>query len=170
MPSYGEIVTLLGFKSKNAAYKLVNKLIDEGVVAKDGQGKLIPTRSFGEVPLLGLVEAGIPTSVEEEELDTVDLENYLFEKKDTTFLLEVKGDSMIDAHIEEGDYVVAERVSDARDMDIVIAEVDGEWTMKHLRKKNGKIWLQPANKDFNDIYPEHSLAIAAIVRGVIRKY
>lgn len=172
MPSYAEVMRLVGFKSKNAVYKLVAKLEEEGVVSKDAQGKLIPSVSFGEVPLLGLVEAGMPSVAEESELDRLSIDEYLIEKKEKTFMLEVKGDSMIEAHIEEGDYVIAERAEDAKDGDIVIAEVDGEWTMKYLRKdtKKQQTWLEPANAAYSPIYPESSLRIGAIVRGVIRKY
>lgn len=170
MPSYRELMELMGYKSKNAVAKLVDKLVDAGVVMKDSAGKLIPTASFGEVPLLGLVEAGVPSMAEADTLDTVSLENYLVEKKDKTFLLEVKGDSMIEAHIEEGDYVIAERAEDAKDGEIVVAEVDGEWTLKYLKKKGGKTWLLPANKKYKPIYPHESLRVAAVVKGVIRKY
>ncbi|MDR3558559.1 MAG: S24 family peptidase, partial [Candidatus Pacebacteria bacterium] len=109
MPSYAEIMCLVGFKSKNAVYKLVNRLIEEGAVLKDKTGRLIPSRLFGEVPLLGLVEAGFPSVAEETPLDSLSLDDYLIEKKEKTYLLEVKGDSMIDAGIQEGDYVLAER-------------------------------------------------------------
>jgi len=77
MPVYTEIMKLLGFKSKNAVYKLVSKLIDEGILSKDKSGRLIPNRTLGELPLLGLVEAGIPTSTEESILDTMNIEDYL---------------------------------------------------------------------------------------------
>lgn len=172
MPSYNEIMKLVGFKSKNAVYKLVNKLIEEGVVSKDAQGRLIPMQTLDEVPLLGLVEAGIPSMADADTLDSISIDNYLVPNKEKTFLLEVKGDSMIDAHIEEGDYVIAERTDTARDRDIVIAEVDGEWTMKYLRKDATKntMWLEPANEAYKPIHPERSLRIAAVVKGVIRKY
>lgn len=170
MPSYTEIMKLVGFKSKNAVAKLVTKLIDEGSVLKDATGRLIPTNLFGEIPLLGLVEAGFPTDAEEVSLDTMTLDNYLIEKKEKTYLLEVKGESMIDAGIQEGDLVLAERGKEAKAGDIVIAEVDGGWTLKYLRYKNGKPYLQPANKAFKDIYPETSFNIAAVVKGVVRKY
>lgn len=172
MPSYSEIMDIVGFKSKNAVAKLVAKLVDEGVIRKDAQGKLIPAFGFGEVPMLGLVEAGIPSMADEELLDSISLDNYLIEHKEKTFILEVKGDSMIDAHIEEGDLVIAERAESARNGDIVIAEVDGEWTLKYLRKDSVKnsMWLEPANKNYKPIHPEHSLRIAAVVKGVIRKY
>jgi repressor LexA len=170
MPSYQEIAVLCGFKSKNAAAKLVEKLLDEGIVEKDGQGRLIPTISLSELPLVGLVEAGVPTMAESQDLDTLSLDGYLIHDRGKTFLLEVKGDSMIEAHIEEGDLVVAERANAARDGDIVVAEVDGDWTLKYFKKLGDKVWLMPANQNYKPIYPKHSLRIAAIVRGVVRKY
>jgi SOS regulatory protein LexA len=170
MPSYTEIMKLVGFKSKNAVYKLINKLVDEGVVNKDSSGKLTPNKMFNEIPLLGLVEAGFPTVTDEELTDTLCLEDYLIKDKNSSYLLEVKGDSMIDEGIKEGDLVVAERRGDPKDGDIVIAEVDGGWTMKYYKKKGNLIYLQPANKNYLPIYPEYDLKIAAIVKGVIRKY
>ena len=170
MPSYAEIMKLLGFKSKNAVYKLVNKLVGEGMLDKDSSGRLVPNKLFGEVPVLGLVEAGFPTAAEEELVDTMSLDDYLIENKEATYLLEVKGESMIDAGIQEGDLVIAERRGDPKDGDIVIAEVDGGWTMKYYKKKGNLVYLQPANKNYLPIYPEYDLKIAAIVRGVIRKY
>lgn len=170
MPSYAEIMSLLGFKSKNAVYKLVNKLIGEGALDKDSTGRLVPNKLMGEVPVLGLVEAGFPTAAEEELTDTMSLDDYLIENKESSYLLEVKGDSMIDAGIQEGDLVIAERTNSPKEGDIVIAEVDGGWTMKYFRKTAGKVWLEPANKDFKPIYPETDLKVAAVVKGVVRKY
>ena len=171
MPGYQEIMDMLGFKSKNSVHKLISWLVEEGVVSKDSQGRLTPQRVFGEIPLLGLVEAGIPTMAEQEDLDTISVEDFLIEDKEKSYLLEVKGDSMIDAHIEEGDYVLVERKGEPRVGDIVIAEVDGGWTMKYFRKdKKGMPYLEPANKKYDNIYPEESFRVAAIVKAVIRKY
>lgn len=170
MPSYAEIMKLLGFKSKNAVYKLVSKLVGEGVLDKDSSGRLVPNKLFGEVPVLGLVEAGFPTAAEEELVDTMSIDEYLIERKEATYMLEVKGDSMIDAGIQEGDLVIAERGREPKPGDIVIAEVDGGWTMKYYRKTAGKVWLEPANKAYKPIYPEQDLKVAAVVKGVIRKY
>lgn len=170
MPSYAEIMELVGFKSKNAVSKLVHKLIDAGVLEKDAQGKIIPAMGAGEVPLLGLVEAGIPSTADSQTLDSLSIEEYLIPKKEKTFILEVKGDSMIEAHIDEGDLVIAERSQVARDGDIVVAEVDGGWTLKYFKTDGQKVWLEPANKLLKPIYPEYELRVAAIVRGVIRKY
>lgn len=170
MPSYAEIMALVGFKSKNAVYKLVNKLMEAGLIDKDDSGKLIPTNLFQEVKLLGLVEAGIPTVAEADTLDTLNLDNYLIKNREASYLLEVKGDSMIEEGIKEGDLVIVERRNDAKDGDIVVAEVDGGWTLKYFKKKGNQIYLQPANKKYGPIYPENDMRVAAVVKGVIRKY
>jgi SOS regulatory protein LexA len=169
MPTYAEMAVLLGFKSKNAVAKVVAKLLDAGVVAKDHLGRLVPTQLFDEVPMLGLVKAGFPSAVEEL-TDTISLDDFLIQKKEATYMLEVDGDSMIDAHIAPGDRVLAERTSRAKDGQIVIAEVDGEWTMKYYREKGGRVWLEPGNRKYKPIYPEAELRIAAVVKAVLRKY
>lgn len=170
MPSYAEIMSLLGFKSKNSVYKLINKLVEAGVLDKDDTGKLIPNSLSQEVKLLGLVEAGIPTVADETSLDSLNLDNFLIKNRDSSYLLEVKGDSMIEEGIKEGDLVIVEKRNDAKDGDIVIAEVDGGWTMKFFRKKGNTIFLEPANKNYKPIYPENDMKISAVVKGVIRKY
>ena len=170
MPSYSEMMKLFSFKSKNAVFKVVKKLMEAGLVAKDHLGRLIPSKLFGEVPMLGLVTAGFPATVEEELADTVNLDDLLVKNKALTYLLEVDGDSMIDAHIEKGDLVIVERANQAKDGQIVIAEVDGEFTMKYFRQEGNKIWLEPANKNYQPIYPKHSLNINAVLKAVIRKY
>lgn len=170
MPSYKEIMDLLDFKSKNAVFKLINKMVDDGVVDKDSSGKLTPMKIFGEIPLLGLVEAGIPTVVDQS-TDTLSLEEYIIGRNASSkYLLEVKGDSMIDEGIREGDLVIVERRGDPKDGDIVIAEVDGGWTMKYYKKKGNSVYLKAANKNYAPIYPAYQLDVAAIVKGVIRRY
>lgn len=170
MPSYSEMMKLFGFKSKNAVYRLVKKLLDTGIVAKDHIGRLIPTTYFNEIPFAGFVKAGLPSSAYEL-TDSVDINSMLIKKRGETFILEVDGDSMIDAHIEKGDLVVVEKTNNARTGDIVIAMVDGEHTMKYLRKdKSSKTYLEPANKKYKNIYPEQSMEIVGIVKGVVRKY
>jgi len=170
MPGYQEMMAMLEFKSKNAVYKLLNRMVDDGTVSKDSRGKIIPNRLVGEVPMLGLVEAGIPTAAEADTYDTMSLDDYLVGDKEGTYILEVKGDSMIEEGIKEGDLVVVERRGEPKDGDIVIAEVDGGWTMKYFRKHLGRIYLEPANKNYKPIYPTYDLKIAAVVKGVIRKY
>jgi repressor LexA len=169
MPTYTEMMKLFGYKSKNAVARLVEKLIDAGIVTKDKLGKLLPTNSFDSLPLLGSVKAGFPSAVDEV-LETLNLESYLVKKKKETYMVEVDGDSMIDEHICDGDIVIAERTSVAKDGDIVIAQIDGEHTMKYLRTDGKKSWLEPANKKFKPMHPKHDLQVIAIIRGVIRKY
>ncbi len=170
MPTYSEMMKLFDFKSKNAVFKIVDKLMDAGIVAKDHLGRLIPTKFFNEIQMAGYVTAGLPASVEEELADTVSLEDLLIGKKELTYMLEVDGDSMIDAHIEKGDMVLVEKTNQAKDGQIVIAEVDGEFTMKYFKKEGNKVWLQPANKKYKPIYPTQSLNIIAVLKAVIRKY
>ena len=170
MPTYSEMMQLFGFKSKNAVYRVVQKLIESGLISKDASGRIIPGNLFRDTPMLGLIKAGFPAPGEEMVETTINLDDYLIEKKGSTYILEVDGDSMIDAHIADGDMVIAEQTSKAKDGDIVIAQVDGEFTMKYLRQVGTKTWLEPANKKFSAIYPENELVISAIVKGVIRKY
>lgn len=170
MPTYSEMMKLFDFKSKNAVSRVVAKMIDIGLISKDRSGKLIPEKLFGEIPMLGMVKAGFPAPSEETLYDTVSLDNFLIKSREETYMLEVDGDSMIDAHIEKGDMVIAEKSDKAKDGEIVIAEVDGEFTMKYFRKIGSKVWLEPANKNYEAIYPEYDLKICAIVKGIIRKY
>jgi repressor LexA len=170
LPTYRELAKLFGFQSKNAAYKLAQKMIDAGLIKKDRSGKLVPLAILSELPLAGVVEAGIPTPAEAALLDTTSLEDLLVEHRGDSFLLKVKGESMIEAGIHDGDLVLADTKREPREGDIVVAEVDGDWTMKYLKTKNGRKYLMPANKNFKPIYPETKLHIAAVVRAVIRKY
>ena len=170
LPSYSEIMELAGFKSKNSVFRIVKKLIEDGFLQKDGAGKLVPDKIYGQTKVLGQVQAGFPSPAEEELVDTISLDEYLIENKDATFMLKVSGDSMIGAGIMEGDMVLADRSVTPRPGQIVIAEVDSEWTMKYLRKTNGKLWLEAANKKYGPIRPEEELKIAAVVKAVIRKY
>jgi repressor LexA len=170
MPSYSEMMKLFSFKSKNAVFRLVDKLVSAGLVNKDSAGRLTPSALFTEIPMLGSVKAGFPTQAEQMYETTINLNDFLIKKKGETFLVEVDGDSMIDAHIASGDMVIAERADRAKNGDIVIADVDGEHTMKYFRQVGPKVWLEPANKNFAPIVPENSLRIQAIIKGVIRKY
>lgn len=170
MPTYSEMMKLFGFKSKNAVYQVVNKFIEAGLVAKDHLGRLVPESALNDTPMLGLVKAGFPSPTEDILETRINIDDFLIQKKESTYILEVDGDSMIDAHIADGDMVIAERTKSAKDGQIVIAQVDGEFTMKYFRQKGDKVWLEPANKNFKPIYPTSGLEIEAVVKGVIRKY
>jgi SOS regulatory protein LexA len=170
MPTYTEMMSLFGFKSKNAVARLVDKFIEEGIVSKDHLGRLVADVSFNSIPMLGYVKAGFPSDVSEQLNDTINIDNYLINKKENSYMLTVDGDSMIDAHIANGDMVLVEKTNTAKDGQIVIADVDGEFTMKYFKKNGNKIWLEPANKDFKPIHPKVYLNITARVIAVIRKY
>ena len=170
MPSYAEAATLFGLKSKDSSYRIIQRLISEGVVKKDAQGKLIPGNLEGGIKVLGLVEAGFATPAEENLLDTITLDDYVIDRREASFMLRVKGDSMIDAGIHEGDFVIVERTTTAKPGAIIIAEIDGAFTMKYLRKKGTQFYLEAANNKYKPIVPKHDLKITAIVKAVVRKY
>ncbi|MBU6323403.1 MAG: translesion error-prone DNA polymerase V autoproteolytic subunit [Patescibacteria group bacterium] len=169
MPGYVEMMEFTGLRSKNAVWKFIEKLVEDGVVEKDARGKLTPGAYLSGVRLLGVVEAGFPSPAEEELLDVMDLDEYLTPNKESSYLLKVKGDSMIDAGIHAGDLVVVERHETAKPGTIVIANVDGEYTMKYLRKEGNRFYLEPANAKYKNIYPRN-LRVEAVVTAVIRKY
>lgn len=170
MPSYSEILTITGLRSKNSAHKLIARGVKEGIIEKDSRNRLIPTRLLTALPVAGTVEAGFPTPAEAELIDTMTLDEYLIENREATFLLKVSGDSMIEAGIMPGDMVLVERGRDPKNGDIVIAEVDHHWTMKFFQKKGGLVFLMPGNKKYPPITPIDELHVAAIVRAVVRKY
>ncbi len=170
MPSFSEVAKLMGYKSKNAASKLIDKLEIDGFVMQDSKGKIIPGNSFAGLRMLGLVEAGFPSPAEEDNSDVISLDDFMIENRNSSFMLRVKGDSMIDVGIHSGDLVIADRGKEPRIGDIVVAELDGEWTMKYLRQNKGRKYLEAANSDYPDMCPEGELKIGAVVVGVMRKY
>jgi SOS regulatory protein LexA len=170
MPSYGEITTLLGYKSKSAAAYAVRRFIEAGALVKDRTGRLVPGNLLGGAKLLGLVEAGFPSAAEEELLDVISFDEYLTPNKESSYILKVKGDSMIDAGIQEGDMVIVERRQTYKPGQIVVASVDGEFTLKYLRKLREVYYLEPANAKYKSIFPKDKLSVEAVVTAVVRKY
>ncbi len=171
MPSYSEIANIYNYKSKNAAFSLVEKFIKDKLLEKDSKGKLlVPSFSY-KLFLLGSIQAGFPGAGEEVLHDAISLDEWIITDTDASYILKVEGDSMINAGIHKGDFVVVERTKDFKIGMIVVAEIDGEWTLKYLRKdKNNKQYLEAANDDFPDMYPENELSLHAKVTGVVRKY
>jgi len=173
MPSYHELTAVVGFRSKHAVSQLVQQLVAHEWVEKDAAGTLVPGPLFHGVPVLGTVTAGFPSPAEEELADTLSFDEFLMthvKHHEATFIVKVNGESMIDAGILPGDMLLVERGVEPRDGDIVIAQVDQEWTMKYFRKRGRAVFLEAANKDFKPIHPQEELKIAAVVRAVIRKY
>jgi SOS regulatory protein LexA len=170
VPGYNEMLSLFGYRSKNAVFGLLRRLQALGYVRLTG-GKIAFTGKLaGSIRLLGAVQAGFPSPAEEELIDTLSLDDFLVEKPEATFLLKVTGDSMIDAGIQPGDLVLVERGRAPKNNDIVVAEVDGEWTMKYFVKDRDGVRLEAANKAYATIRPQQSLNLGGVVRSVIRKY
>src|ERR1035437_3209272 len=174
MPSYEEIRIMLKFKSKNAGYELVQKLIKEGFLQKDESGRLISKFSLA-LPLIGSIHAGktvgFPNPSEEETSDTLDLVDLLKIDMYASKLFRVRGDSMIEAGILNEDILLVESTDKWKVGNIVIAEIDGEETVKYIQKdKNGKLYLEAANSKIKNMYPQEYLKVKAVVKSVIRVY
>ncbi len=170
MPTYEEMKSLFGVASKNTVAYRVNKLVESGFLTKNGNK--LALSEVGTVMRLGTVQAGFPTAADED-VDTtlLSLDDFLIERKQSTYMLEVQGESMIDAGILEGDLVLVERGRTPRRGDIVLALVENEYTLKYLETENGKPVLVPANRAFKKIYPNpNKLKIEAVLKAVVRKY
>src|SRR5574343_1844102 len=85
MPTYTEMLRLFGFKSKNAVAKVIDKLIDAGIVSKDHLGRIVPKNLFNELPMLGSVKAGFPADATEIQ-DTINISDLLVQKKGSTYM------------------------------------------------------------------------------------
>ncbi len=170
LPGYNEMLALFDYKSKNAVFGLLRKLTEHGYLVKKDRKISYTGKLFGSVRLLGAVQAGFPSPAEEELIDTLSMDEFLVEKPESTFMLKVTGDSMIDAGVMPEDMVLVEKGATPKNNDIVIAQVDGEWTMKYFVKDEAGIRLEPANKKYQTIRPRQTLEIAGVVRTVIRKY
>jgi len=170
MPSDSELMAITGLRSNHAVCTHVERLLDPASCAHAVVHRLLPQPSGAHLPVLGAIAAGFPSPADEELTDTMSLDEYLMSNREATYILKVNGNSMIDAGILPGDMLLVERGAHPRDGDIVIAEVDREWTMKFFRKRGASVFLEAANKDYRPIHPQEELKIAAVVRAVIRKY
>ena len=170
MPTYEEMLTLLAVRSKSVVHFWMNKLLQEGILEKDKSGHLTFINPFFGVPLAGEVSAGFPSPAEEELRDVISFDEYLITKQEESFLLKVDGDSMIGAGIMPDDLVLVERGKEPKTGDIVIAEVDGAWTMKYFHKKGKEVYLEAANPKYPRIKPVAELRLGGVVTAVVRKY
>jgi len=170
MPTYTEMMDLFEVRSKSVVSYWIDKLIEKGILEKDAQGYLkLSGISFG-IPLVGSVAAGLPASAEENAHDIVSMDDYLVDKPESSFLLSVTGDSMVGAGIMEGDLVVVDRNRSPRNGDIVLAEVDGQWTMKYFRRRGREVLLEAANPAYPTICPREELKIGGVITASVRKY
>ncbi len=171
LPTYEELTELFEVKSKNSVHSYIQKFIDDGLVAKTETGKLIPTKRLYGLRMLGTIQAGFPTSSEEEaRAELISLDEMLIKNPDTAYVLTVSGDSMIDAGIHRGDMVIVDRAKHPKSGDVVVAEVDQGWTLKFFIQKGSNAFLRAANRKYRDIYPQEELRVGGVVTSVIRKY
>jgi len=171
-PSYAGIGEVVGFRTKNAAVKLARRLTESGFLKAAPGGKVAPTPRFFELPVAqAKVPAGVPAAIgAESAAELITLDSFLVARPSKTVLVGVKGDSMRDAGILDGDLAVVERGSEARSGDFVVAWVDEEFTLKELRYEGRQAILIPHNPSHRPIRPGRALEIFGKVRGIVRRY
>jgi len=177
-PSVSEMATFLKVSSKNAVAKLLNALELSGHIKTSGKARGISVLdSLGEslekglisVPLLGHIQAGVPHLAEEQIEEWINLPSSLIKSRRDVFLLKVRGDSMINAGIYEGDLVIVRPVKEAKNNDIVVALLHDEATVKRLIYVKNRAYLKAENPDYANIYPKEDWMIQGKVVGVIRQ-
>lgn len=172
IPTQQRICELIGFASKTAAKKLLQRLENAGFVERTPDDDAwMPTPRFFERHLAETaVRAGAPDMIEGSQGELFLIDQYLVRQPSRTVMVPVKGDSMIDAGIQDGDLVVVERVKAAKAGDFVIAIVDDEFTLKELGLEKGKFILKPHNPAYPIIRPQGQLEIYGVVTGLVRRY
>jgi repressor LexA len=181
-PSFEEIGDGMGLNSLATVHKHISNLEKKGLLKRDYnrsrsidllpiKGKMKQAMSMDplRLPLLGRIAAGRPVEAMETP-ETISLADFVRSKE--VFVLEVRGDSMQDEHIVDGDYVLVEKVKTAHDGDIVVALVEGsETTLKRFYREGDQVRLQPSNAAMAPIMlPAASVQIQGRVIGVLRKY
>jgi repressor LexA len=163
-PSMREIGDAAGLNSPASVKYQLDILEEKGFIRRDeNRGRamevVLPESMTGEsattdktrfIPLVGSIAAGVPITADQQVEETLPLPESLVGKGDL-FMLKVKGESMINAAICDGDYVVIRQQKDANNGEIVAAMIDGQATVKTFSRKSGHIWLLPANDDFAPI-------------------
>ncbi len=169
MPSLSVMAKLFGVKSRNTAYSTVKVLIDCHFLRNEN-GVLEPTLSFVGTPVVGNVQAGWPSPAEEELRDKITVDEYLIRNKNSSCIVEARGDSMKDAGIMQGDMLIVEQGRSPKSGDIVIASVDNEFTVKRFVRDGRKAYLMPANKNYKPIKLDERAKIHSVVVGSFRRY
>lgn len=170
-PSMAKLTEVLGLTSTGGVFKVLGRLVDAGYLERVS-GRIAPTKKFFALPLLGTVRAGLPQPAgQDEDYDLMNVEDYLIDHPERTSFCRVRGDSMRDAGLLDGDMVVVEANSPTKPGDIVVAVVDNEITVKYLRTDKAGAWrLEPANPAYDIIVPSGSLEVLGIVIGSFRRF
>ena len=178
-PSFEEIARHFGYTSLATVHEHLENLKQKGYIRKSYNAsrslELVPSGSSAaaiELPLLGTVAAGVPIETIRDN-ETLAVPEELLGRGGEHYVLRVKGDSMIDEQIKDGDYVIVNARRTANNGEMVVALVGGEaaTVKKFYREQGGKIRLQPANVTMPPMfYRDHEVMVQGIVIGVIRRY
>jgi repressor LexA len=177
-PSFEEIAETMGYGSLATVHEHLSNLEKKGVIRRgfnESRSIEVLTRArttgVAEVPLLGVVAAGLPIEAVEQH-ETLSLPEDMLPPTGQSYALKVRGDSMIDEQIRDGDFVVVHSRSTARNGETVVALVNGTHaTVKKLYREKGRVRLQPANPSMDPIIvDEADVMIQGVVIGVVRKY
>lgn len=169
IPSITELAALWKFEARSWTYRLVQRLKEEGYLEDTPGRRLRPGARFFERAIADTVRAGLPEAAHDRTHDTISIDRYLIDKPSETELFQVRGDSMIEAGIHEGDFVIIERRSAAHPGEIVLAYVDGEFTLKTLARDKQGFLLEAANPVYQPIRPTEGLEIHGVMVGLFRK-
>lgn len=171
LPSYSHMQKMFGLGSKETVGKFIARMKLQGFLDHAPDKKLMPGRRFFERSLSNSsVQAGALTAAYSEGEEQIIIDEMLIRKPSVTTLIPVRGESMKDAGIMDGDTIVVEKRPLANVGDIVVAVVDNVFTVKTLGIEDGKFVLIPANKDFVTIRPEEGFEIFGVVAGQFRSY
>lgn len=178
MPSTREIQHYFKFASQTAAMSHLRALEKKGVIQRlPGKARAVifpeelDREPICDIPIYGNIAAGMAQDAEpiQQGALSIDIATLGFSPKPgNSFALKVRGDSMIDAHICDGDTVVLQ-LREPRNRDIVAALIDGETTLKRFIKEKGKTYLHAENPDFPDLIPTSELVIQGVMVALIRK-
>jgi len=171
LPSYARLMSLLGFASKSAVKKVLERLEGGGMIERTPDGDWAPSeRFFDRAIATQPVPAGTPISADSDVHEQITIDRFLIQQPAKTVLIRVKGDSMLDAGIHDGDLAVVERKTEATQGDIVVAVVDDQFTLKTLARDKDGYHLLPANPNYPVIRPNGKLEIFGVLVGLVRKY
>lgn len=170
LPSYATIGRLVGMASKASVAEMVERLKRARYLDSTPDRRLQPGRRFHDRELADHVRAGAPSSGSDVLVETLNLDSYVTGNRRDSVLVRVKGDSMIEAGILEGDIVVVTRRPDARAGQIVLAIIDGELTLKRLAFERGRPVLRAENSAYSPLRPRGDLEIFGVVVGLARRY
>ncbi len=166
-PSVREIGAAVGLRSTASVSYHLQALQEKGLLqapgAKGRKRALVTGVRPGQIPVVGVVTAGIPILAVENQEGTMPWH------EPGCFALRVRGDSMINAGILGGDKVIVRPQPTANDGQIVVARIEDEATVKRLSRRNGQVWLMPENDDYDPLDGTYA-EIIGIVRGVVREY